>query len=161
MTQNLIIAPMQLKGVYITDKILIPSIPEDSLRYITMQVILDPVRKGDVIQIISELQATNNTNQWAMYGGYVIASTGIVATTGKQITNRGVENFNPQTYWVGRSDVHHLDMKKNGVWIADNNYPLLYVSHVVWSGTDPAQKSYKLDIDQDLNSKLQVLVFGN
>jgi hypothetical protein len=151
--------PMELVATYETLALLRTAVPIDGQRYTILQSVPIVLMKGQVLDVLSEVQATNNTDQWAMWGAYVIASTDHAATTGEQISGRGVMNFNPAGTWVGRSDVHHLVHVKNGIWVC-NQAGTYYVSLVSWATTDPPQPTWALDVDQNIGSRLSVKVFG-
>jgi hypothetical protein len=109
---------------------------------------IEDVQPGDILVYFGEMELTNNTDQWARFSRSMILASGPVSNTGEKLTESNEENFNPKSYWVGRSDVHHLAPLKGGIHTVVKPIPKAYVNLLAWSATDPPQPNYALTVEK-------------
>lgn len=129
---------------------LIASIPENATKVVVMSLPIGDVAVGDIIDVASEMQATNNTNQWALFTTNVILASSPTAITGTALTEENGENFNPVSgsCWVGRCDVYHLVASKPGGAVATKALAAGYVNFLASSNTSPVQAIWSIRVDK-------------
>jgi hypothetical protein len=129
---------------------LVSGIPENTNRVVVMSLPIADVQVGDIISVAAEMQATNPTNQWALFTTSVILASSPTATTGTALTEENGENFNPVSgsCWMGRCDVYHLVASKPGGIVATKAMAAGYVNFLASSATSPSQTSWSIRVDK-------------
>lgn len=115
---------------------------------VIISLAIEDVLPGDVLVCLGEMEMTNNTDQWALFSRAMILASGPMMTVGEKLTEASGENFNPKSYWVGRSDVHHLAPLKGGIHTVLKPLALAYVNLLAWANTDPVQPNYALTVEK-------------
>ena len=125
----------------------VSKLPEDGAWRNIVVVEVDDIKAGDIMIINGQFKAANDTDQWAELGYKCMLATDPASLTGTFLNVRGVQNLNPKTYWIGRSDVHYLVPKCDTSFKATKDLAKGYIQFQAYSKTDPAETSYTLTID--------------
>ncbi|HWA30027.1 MAG TPA: hypothetical protein VG867_02960 [Rhizomicrobium sp.] len=139
-----------LIGAYVTPDApeMAASVPMNKQKIVVMSLAVGDVMAGDVLQVNAEMQATNNASQWALFARSIVLADGPAATAGQMVTEQNGENFNPNNYWIGRCDVHHLVAVKAQIVIASKAYATGYLNFLAWANTDPPAPQLALTVDK-------------
>ncbi len=121
-----------------------------SFRVVFSQAVTD-LRAGDILQILSEFEATNDEGYNCMIGCYVILATSAAATSGTEITEASGYNITPA--------MHHGMMTKVGTLIVPDSLAEGYVNVVAYAASTAAGTGDVLTVEQDYG-RLSVLAFA-
>lgn len=126
----------------------IPSLPIDGQKRVIASLPLGAIAKGELLLAAGEVELTNSTGQWASFCRAMILASDPAATTGTQLTEQTCENFNPKSFWIGRSDVHHLAPTKVGMAVIGAPMAAAFVNFLGWSNTDPPAPATALTVEK-------------
>jgi hypothetical protein len=98
------------------------------------------IDKNNVIQITTELEATNNYQYNAMIGCNIILADDSSSIKGTLIDQSNGFNITP--------DMHHGVISKSRHWEASSTYDNKYVNVVCWSMSENSLNGHSLKIEQ-------------
>lgn len=103
---------------------------------------LTDVKAGDILDIDGEFQVSTGSAYVRMIGSVVFASAVGPAP------NSGIEVREHQTTNI-TFEIHHLPVRRSGKWVADQDYPDLYVSLCGYAAHTGAASGAYTNVDQD------------
>jgi hypothetical protein len=108
------------------------------------------IEKNQVLQVTTELEATNNYQYNVMIGCNVILANDVSSTKGTLIDQSNGFNITP--------NMHHGVVSKSRSWKSQSTYNNKYVNVVCWSISDNALIGHALKIENGYGH-LDVFIF--